>query len=54
MLTRVTDQSLTPPAAHAATNSYHFITHWRVKATLDEVNQVLGNATDLARNTREN
>ena len=49
MLTRVTDQSLTPPAAHAATNSYHFITHWRVKATLDEVNQVLGNATDLAR-----
>jgi hypothetical protein len=49
MLMGVTDQSLTPPAARAATNSYHFITHWRVKATLDEINQTLGSATDLAR-----
>ena len=49
MLTRVTDQSLTPGAARASANTYHFITHWQVKASLDEINQVLGDAGDLAR-----
>jgi hypothetical protein len=31
------------------TNTYHFITHWQVKSTLAEVNDVLGNALDLVR-----
>ena len=30
-------------------NDYHFITHWRVQSTLEEINQVLGDATDLPR-----
>lgn len=30
-------------------NEYHFITHWRVRATLDEVNQILGDASALPR-----
>lgn len=45
----VTDQSLTPADARATANTYHFITRWRVKASLDEVNLVLGSANDLAR-----
>ena len=45
----VTDQPLTPTAARASANTYHFITQWRVKATLDEVNLVLGDAGDLSR-----
>ncbi|MFZ0548878.1 MAG: hypothetical protein WAM60_25735, partial [Candidatus Promineifilaceae bacterium] len=32
-----------------ASNDYHFITHWRVRATLEEVNDVLGDAADLVR-----
>jgi hypothetical protein len=32
-----------------ATNDYHFITHWRVQSTLDEINEVIGNAADLPR-----
>ncbi len=32
-----------------ANNDYHFITHWRVKGTLQEVADILGNATDLVR-----
>ena len=32
-----------------ATNSYHFITHWRVQSTLQEVNAILSDATDLPR-----
>ncbi len=32
-----------------ATNDYHFITHWRVKSTLEEINDVLGSAPDLVR-----
>jgi hypothetical protein len=32
-----------------ATNEYHFITHWRVESTLDEINEILGNAVDLKR-----
>jgi hypothetical protein len=31
------------------TNDYHFITHWRVQSSLEEVYQVLGKATDLVR-----
>ena len=45
----MTDQSLTPSSARATANTYHFITQWRVKASLEEINRVLGNATDLAR-----
>src|SRR5512135_3377092 len=30
-------------------NDYHFITTWRVTATLTEVNDLIGNAPDLAR-----
>ncbi|MCW1967320.1 MAG: polyketide cyclase [Anaerolineae bacterium] len=30
-------------------NDYHFITHWRAKSTLAEINDILGNATDLPR-----
>ena len=32
-----------------ASNDYHFITHWRVKSSLEEVNAVLGDAADLVR-----
>ena len=32
-----------------ASNHYHFITHWTVKSTVQEVSDVLGNATDLVR-----
>ncbi len=32
-----------------ADNSYHFITHWRVKGTCTEVADVLGNTKDFAR-----
>lgn len=30
-------------------NEYHFVTHWRVESTIDEVSEVLSNAPDLAR-----
>ena len=33
----------------SATNEYHFVTHWRVESTIEEVNEVLSNAPDLAR-----
>jgi hypothetical protein len=33
-----------------AASDYHFITHWRVESTLEEINDILGkNAPDLAR-----
>ncbi len=32
-----------------STNEYHFITRWRVQATLEEVNAVLGDAMSLPR-----
>ncbi len=32
-----------------ASNEYRFITHWRVESTLAEINEILGNAPDLAR-----
>jgi hypothetical protein len=32
-----------------ASNAYHFITHWRVPGTLQEVNDILSNAADLPR-----
>lgn len=32
-----------------ASNDYHFVTHWRVRGTLEEVNAILGDATDLPR-----
>ena len=32
-----------------ASNDYHFITTWRVTATLQEINDILGNALDLPR-----
>lgn len=32
-----------------ASNDYHFITTWRVTATLPEVNDIIGNALDLPR-----
>lgn len=32
-----------------ATNDFQFITRWRVPATLSDVNQVIGTATDLPR-----
>lgn len=32
-----------------ASNDYHFITTWRVTATLQEVNDIIGNALDLPR-----
>jgi hypothetical protein len=31
------------------TNEYHFITHWRVRASKEEVSSILGNAADLPR-----
>jgi len=30
-------------------NDYHFVTHWRVESTIEEVSDVLGNAVDLTR-----
>ncbi len=30
-------------------NDYHFITHWRVKSTLEEINDILGDVPDLVR-----
>lgn len=30
-------------------NEYHFVTQWRVRSTLEEVNDVLGDAADLVR-----
>jgi hypothetical protein len=32
-----------------ARNEYHFITHWRVQSTLQEVTEILGNGLDLKR-----
>ena len=32
-----------------ATNNYHFITHWRVESTPEEITAILSNAPDLAR-----
>lgn len=32
-----------------ASNEYHFITHWRVQSTLEEISQIIGNAPELAR-----
>ncbi len=32
-----------------ASNSYHFITHWRLHGTQDEVTAIIGNAPDLVR-----
>lgn len=32
-----------------ATNDYHFITHWRVKGTVNEVSDILKDATQLPR-----
>lgn len=32
-----------------ANNEYHFITHWRVAGTVDEVFDILGDAPDLVR-----
>lgn len=30
-------------------NEYHFVTHWRVKGTIEEVSSILGDAADLER-----
>jgi hypothetical protein len=30
-------------------NEYHFISHWRVESTIEEISEVLGNAPDLVR-----
>src|ERR1044071_2891396 len=30
-------------------NEYHFITHWRVPGTVEEVGNIIGNAPDLVR-----
>lgn len=30
-------------------NEYHYITHWRVKGTIQEVSEILSRATDLVR-----
>jgi hypothetical protein len=32
-----------------ATNDYHFVTHWRVQGTVEEVSQILADAPDLVR-----
>ena len=32
-----------------ASNEYHFVTHWRVESTIEEVSDVLDNAPDLTR-----
>ncbi len=33
----------------SASNEYHFVSHWRVKSSIEEVSDVLDNAPDLAR-----
>jgi len=30
-------------------NEYHFVSHWRVESTVEEVSDVLGNASELTR-----
>ena len=30
-------------------NDYHFVTHWRVESTVEDVSEVLGKAVDLTR-----
>ncbi len=32
-----------------ATNDYHFITTWRVKSTIKEVSEIIGDPRELAR-----
>lgn len=32
-----------------AANEYHFITHWRMKSTVEEIYEVMGNGPDLMR-----
>ncbi len=32
-----------------ASNKYHFISHWRVESSVEEISEVLGNAPDLVR-----
>ena len=32
-----------------SSNDYHYITHWRIKGTVEEVSEVLSQATDLVR-----
>lgn len=32
-----------------STNDYHFITHWRIEGTVEEISEVIGDAPDLAR-----
>lgn len=32
-----------------AANDYHFITHWRVESTVEEVGEIIGNPSDLVR-----
>ncbi|HEX9924948.1 MAG TPA: polyketide cyclase [Anaerolineae bacterium] len=32
-----------------SSNDYHFITHWRVQSTLEEISQIIGNGPDLVR-----
>jgi hypothetical protein len=32
-----------------STNDYHFITHWRVKSTVEEISEILNDAPGLAR-----
>lgn len=32
-----------------ASNAYHFITHWRVRSTCEEISDILGKAEDLPR-----
>ena len=32
-----------------SSNDYHFITQWRVKSAPEEVSEILGNVSDLAR-----
>lgn len=32
-----------------ASNDYHFVSHWRVESTVEEVFEVIGNAPDLMR-----
>ena len=38
-----------PAAAPARSNDYHFITHWRVEGTVDEVAAILADAPGLTR-----
>jgi hypothetical protein len=32
-----------------ASNDYHFITHWRVQSSLEEISEIIGNGPDLVR-----